>query len=213
MSRVARIKAGENVILLDGRGGVFPSTVSGIGRGSVEVVVDSSKEAPPPAPVDLAIAVIRAHRMETAVEKLTEVGVRRMIFFTCERSLWKGQGPRAAKKLDRYRRIVEAASKQSGRAWFPDISGPLGFEELAGLAGSYGRIILADSEGLKASETGSTDEGTAALGIVGPEGGLTAEEVSMLEKSGAEKLSLGAFRLRTETAAVCLAYQMVSKTL
>ncbi len=210
LSRVSGFTEGDELMLLDGEGGLYRAEIEKISSQSADLRVVSSRPAREPPPFCLALAVIRAGRMDMAVEKCVEVGLRRIIPFTCRRSVWSGGGEKAAGKVKRLSRKVEAVCKQSGQACFPRVEGLLDFESLLEELDNYQRILLADRDGerMEGREGRAPDERT--LGIVGPEGGLTPEEKKLLMDKGVIPVSLGGNRLRSETAAISLVVCMHS---
>ncbi len=209
LSRVSRARVGDRVGLLDGRGTISEATVLKIQKTSVELRIESKRTVEKPYPVDLALAVIKAGRMDLVAEKCTEIGVRRIIPYLCERSVWKGNEEDAANKRERLVRKVESACKQCGQPWFPEVTPIMKFQGLAGMIPGYAKTFLADAGG-RARLCRDDFAGKApVLGITGPEGGLSDGEHSQLADAGAEFLSLGRFRLRSETAAICLAFRLL----
>lgn len=209
LARVNRAKEGDRVRLLNGRGTVSEATVARIQKASVDLRIESRRTVEKPFPVDLAIAVIKAGRMDLVAEKCTEIGVRRIIPYLCERSVWRGDEEDAEGKRERLVRKIESACKQCGQPWFPEVVPIIGFEELAGMIPGYAKTFLADSGGGAALRSGDFAGGGPVLGITGPEGGLSDGERSRLADAGAEFLSLGRFRLRSETAAICLTFRLL----
>jgi len=204
ISTVCRVRDGDEILLLDGEGGVYRAVVEGYSRDGatvsiIEKRVDRGGDAP-----DIAIALIKAGRMDTAVEKCTEIGAGRIIPFACSRTVWRGGEVDALKKRKRMRRKAVAACKQSGRALFPSVERIIDFEELVETVSRYDSVFLADSGG----KSLNTLPGRKIIGIVGPEGGLSGDEKGYLMAAGAVPVSLGKNRLRTETAAACMVFYM-----
>jgi 16S rRNA (uracil1498-N3)-methyltransferase len=197
------------VKLLDGRGGIYEARLTRIGTGTAELEVLAFARAIEHPPVDIAIGVIRAPRFDIAVEKCTELGVRRFIPFAAERSAWRAGEEAGDLKVERIRRKILASCKQSGRPYFPEVERIERFEALIEMISSYEAAYIADRES-PLSEPDVAREGRGpVLGIVGPEGGLSRGEMERLAAAGARLLSLGPFRLRTETAAICLSYRLM----
>lgn len=209
-ARVCRVRAGETVALLDGRGGRYEARVERIGDGEAVLAVLSRSRAQAPPPVDMAVGVIRAPRFDLAVEKCTELGVRRLIPFVSERCVWRAGKGDDDVRVERIRRKVVASCKQSGQAFFPEIDPVSSFEALIGRFSSYRAVYIAEQHAAEPSAGRAERRGGPVLGIVGPEGGLSPEEREMLVSNGAIPLSLGPCRLRSETAAICLLYRLAS---
>lgn len=186
--RVLRLRDGETVTVSDGAGSWRPTRVAGtslVPTGEVEYVAATP-------PVIIATAIPKGDRLEWMVQKLTEVGVAEIVFLHCERSVVRWTGDRATKQLERQRRVAREASSQSRRVWLPKLSGPLSFGEVA----AAGNVIVADPSGAPFERT----VGPVTV-VIGPEGGLTAEELG----TAPTVRSWGSNILRVETAAVIVA--------
>jgi 16S rRNA (uracil1498-N3)-methyltransferase len=206
---VSRARVGDVVKLLDGCGGIYEASVVRIETGKAILDVLSYSKAKEPPPVDIAIGIIKAPRFDLAVEKCTELGVRRLIPFRAERSVWRGADDEGDLKIERIRHKIIASCKQSGQPYFPAIDRIEGFESLADLIPAYAAAFIADQHSSSSDSDGVQAGDGPVLGIVGPEGGLSRAETERLVSRGARLLSLGPFRLRTETAAMCLAYRLM----
>ncbi len=195
--------------LIDGRGGTYEARLKRIAPREAVLDVLSFSRAPEPLPVDIALGIIKAPRFDLAVEKCTELGVRRLIPFRAERSVWRGSADGGDIKVERIRRKIVASCKQSGRPYIPSIDRIESFESLLDLIPGYAAAFVADQhEAPRLPGAGAGD--ATVLGIVGPEGGLSPRELERLVERGAGILSLGPFRLRAETAAICLAFRLMS---
>ena len=206
LARVIRLQEGAVITLLDGRGNLYKARIVSFSASMAELEVVERERAEPPRRIDLALAVTKAHCMDTAVEKCTEIGLRRIIPFRSTRSVWRGGDREAARKRDRLSRKVIAACKQSGHPYFPDVAEVGDFDNLCDRISSYGTVFLADR---KRGGGGFAAAGTVSepvLCIVGPEGGLDEHEIGKLTGLGAVPVSLGLFRLRSETAAICAVF-------
>jgi len=154
--------------------------------------------------------MIKSHRMVFAIEKCAELGVRRIIPFRCERSVWKGGEKESRKKQERLERKVAAACKQSGNPWFTKIEPVAPFAGLVESLKDYSSIFLADAGGGPFYSTfGMLKEPHDMIAVVGPEGGFTESEMEGFETAGAVKVSLGLNRLRSETSAFLMASGMI----
>jgi 16S rRNA (uracil1498-N3)-methyltransferase len=137
--------------------------------------------------------------MDLLVEKAVELGCAGLVPVECERCVRRVAGPRLA----RWRRIASEAMKQSRRAHLADVFEPLDFDEAAGMAGDFDLVLLASEAPAVRPLKEVARAGPAAVALwVGPEGGFTDPEVEALMSAGAETFSLGAYRLRSETAAL-----------
>jgi len=191
VERVLRLRAGEVVTASDGAGRWVACRFAG-GRDGPGLEVDGEVMAEPPAEpsITVAFAPTKGDRPEWAVQKLTELGVDRIVPLLAARSVVRWTADRAAGPVERLRRVAREAAMQSRRAWLPEIEQPTTFPEAAGRAGAALAVPGGDPPSL---------ERTVVL--VGPEGGWDADELGL----GLPTVGLGPNVLRTETAAVAAA--------
>lgn len=208
--RVSRVKVGESVRLLDGKGGLYEARVERMTEHETVLRILSHEKQSGPPPIDMALALFKASRFDIAVEKCSELGLRSFIPYLCERCVWRGGEEEGERKRDRIMRKTRAACKQSGQANFPAVSKPVLFESLLEMLPSYTSILVADIGGVDPSEKLGLKGTGSILGIVGPEGGLSPAERGRLIEAGAVAVSLGASRLRSETAAICMLYRILA---
>lgn len=193
--RVLRLRDGESVTLSDGRGSWRAATVAGASLAmysDVESTVDET-------PCEVAAAIPKGDRLEWMVQKLTEVGATRIILVDTLRSVVRWDSTRAARQVERLRRVVRDAASQSRRCWLPAIEGPVPVGEVFGVSGA----LLADPAGTPFA-VASTVSVTGPV-IVGPEGGFDRSELDAADRAGCSRVSLGDTVLRVETAAVVAA--------
>jgi 16S rRNA (uracil1498-N3)-methyltransferase len=212
---VLRLAPGEDVLLADGHGGLAEAVVLEVGRDQVSFTVQARRRLPEPSPrLVVAQALPKGERAELAVELLTELGVDEIVPWAAARSisLWKGE--RADKGVAKWQRTALAASKQSRRSRIPTVTKLAGSAELADRI-VPGVLALVLHEDAAVSLADSLDElvgkATELLVIVGPEGGVSPEELALFTGRGAQPMRLGPEVLRTSTAgAAALAILSVS---
>lgn len=187
--RVVRVRPTDTVTLSDGQGAWVTAVVDG---GSIRVTSDVTAE-PEPRRVTVATAIPKGDRPEWLVQKLTELGVARIVLVDCERSVVRWDGARAARHLQRLRRVAREAAMQSRRVWLPEVEGVLPFAEVSAGAG----VALAELDG------GPLASDVHTL-VVGPEGGFSTVERSC----GRPLVGLSAQVLRVETAALVAATRL-----
>jgi 16S rRNA (uracil1498-N3)-methyltransferase len=200
---VKRLRVGEAVQVADGRGGLGEASVVAVGRDRVELAVARRVELAPPAPrVVLAQALVKGERGELAVELATEAGVDEVLPWRAARSVAKWEaGPRGDKALARWRSTVREAAKQARRPWVPPVGEPVSTAALVTrVAAADTALVLHESaaDGLAAVELPAVGE---LLLVVGPEGGVSDEELAALGAAGARAVRLGPQVLRASTAA------------
>ncbi|HEV2763118.1 MAG TPA: RsmE family RNA methyltransferase, partial [Pyrinomonadaceae bacterium] len=219
---VLRLGAGDEVYVFDGEGREFRCAVTHTGPSKREWTFLEVREAVEPARPEsplrlrLCVALLKGQKMETVVEKATELGVSRLTPVLTKRveGLPRGEKKEAARaRIERLRRHALEAAKQSGRARVPQVDEPCTFEQLLADEAAPGRpeslrLLFTEREGRKLMEAvaglfGRTPTRVAAL--VGPEGGWDDVELSMARNAGWKLVTLGGRILRAETAAVTAA--------
>jgi 16S rRNA (uracil1498-N3)-methyltransferase len=178
---------------VDSEGALF---LAELGAGN-EATVLEPLEGYEEAGLSLYQAVPKGGRMDLVIEKATEVGATRIVPLLTERGLVR---PRDA-KIGRWRRVAEAAARQSLRLRVPEVAEPVGFPEAIREAGSGGVLLHNDLE-LEPLE--AVIRAPASL-FVGPEGGWSEAELRSAEEAGLALAQLGPYRLRSETAGVVAA--------
>lgn len=198
---VLRRRSDEPVHLVDGRGHRFAGRLAGAtGRRARVVIEDVSRDGAETAPprLRLVCGVVKGRRWTWALEKAVELGVHAVVPLLAERGVVEpGRGRR-----ERWLGVLRAALKQSGRAWLPDLTEPVGLEAALAATDDGPRFwCTAPAEataGEAAEPSGTADWWTV---FIGPEGGWTADERAALAGAGLQPFSLGPHVLRTETAA------------
>ena len=197
--RVRRGADGETVELRDGEGFVGLGRLLGTGK-RWEVEVTRSERSPPPAELTLAVGAGDRDRFGWLAEKATELAVTAVIPLETERTTPVATRVRP-QNLERLRRHALEAVKQSGSAWAARVEEPLTLAELAARPLAGGGWV-ADVAG---AEVPAVVESTPLIVVIGPEGGLTPDEIGRLQGAGYQSVSLGPHTLRFETAAIAAA--------
>lgn len=196
---VSRIQAGEHLRIGNGFGLVVAGTVESASPQELILVVESSTETPAANPaIWLAQALAKGDRDELAVQAATELGVDGVIPWSAQRSIVKWEGAKVRKGHDRWSAIVREASKQSIRAWVPEVADLASTKVLRALA-AEARMLVLDPEATSPL-SGVKPDGRDLVLVVGPEGGISDSEFEILTAAGAERVSLGSPILRTSTA-------------
>ncbi|MGA8541151.1 MAG: RsmE family RNA methyltransferase [Terriglobales bacterium] len=213
LTRVLRAEVGQQFDIATGAE-VRLGTIVSISPDRVEFALGLAREmqaTPTLSPkITLALAIFKFDRMEWAIEKCTEIGVARIVPIIARRSD-AHLAAAAAKRRERWQRIVRQASEQSRRSEPPEITAPARLKDLAEVlqAGALTRIVLTESQAeSKASrlseilKSSSQSQQTEVALAVGPEGGWSNEELSWFREAGWTAASLGDTILRAETAAI-----------
>jgi 16S rRNA (uracil1498-N3)-methyltransferase len=203
--QVLRLQPGAAVTLFDGAGGEWSATVERMGRSEVQVRVGEhhAVDRELPLPVTLALGMPANERMDTLVEKATELGVAEIQPLVCQRSVLRPSGERAQKKVAHWQAVAVAACEQSGRTRVPHIAPVLAFDDwLARLGPADGtrRVLLS----FAGAPLGVDETQAGVLCLSGPEGGLTGAEEAAARTEGFVPCSLGPRVLRADTAPLAL---------
>ncbi len=200
-ARALRLRPGDPVVLLDGRGRRVDAVMGHGDRSETPVevvrVCFDAREGEPYIAVGIGLLADKT-RFEWCLEKLVELGASAVFPLLTERA--EGRFHR-----DRNERIMVAALKQSQRSWLPDLPDPIAFD--AFLANRRAeRLVLchetAPSELSLAAACARLTPADRLVLLIGPEGGFSGQEAERAVVAGAEIVSLGAARLRAETAAI-----------
>ncbi|HEY0189924.1 MAG TPA: RsmE family RNA methyltransferase [Kofleriaceae bacterium] len=200
LTRVRRVRVGDAVELVDGCGRRAAATIARIDAQATTVVaVPAADIEPVPPRLRALIPLIKGDRMDVCLEKLVEVGVDEIVVWPAARAVVKLDGERLAGRIAKYREMVRAAARQSGRARVPGVSAA---EALAAAAAGDGLRLVLDpaSETPLAAALGASP--TELTLITGPEGGFSPGEREQLAAAGFVGIGLGPRVLRAETAPV-----------
>lgn len=210
---VRRLRAGERVDLTDGAGLLAQCVVSAATRDRLALRVLARHEEDPPAPRLVVVqALPKGERGELAVEAMTELGVDEVVPWAAARCVTRWQGERGARALDRWRATAREAGKQSRRARFPRIAPLADTPEVARrLHAAALPVVLHEEAGRPLAAEPVPGAGEVVC-VVGPEGGITPEELAAFAGAGAGAFRLGPTVLRTSTAGVAALAVLLSRT-
>jgi 16S rRNA (uracil1498-N3)-methyltransferase len=190
---VARLRVGEGLLVGDGRGTTVRARVTGVGKGTLSVELGERSFEPSPRPrIVVAQGLAKGERGELAVQAMTEVGVDVIVPWDAARSVarWGSRRP-----YERWVATARAAAKQARRAWVPVVEPLASTREIAARA----TFVLHEAATVPLSGVRLPAEGEITL-VVGPEGGITPEEMAAFTGAGAQAVRLGPTVLRTSTA-------------
>jgi 16S rRNA (uracil1498-N3)-methyltransferase len=210
---VRRLRVGERVVLTDGAGTSLTGTVVATSKRRLTVTADDVDTSPEPDPAFTVVqALPKGDRGELAVEVLTEVGVATVVPWAAARSVAVWRGERAVKSLARWRSTAREAAKQARRAWFPEVTDLASTDEvLALVAAADVAVVLHEGAATSLASVELPARGRVVM-VVGPEGGLTEDEVASLTAAGGHAVRLGAEVLRTSTAGVAAVSALLART-
>jgi 16S rRNA (uracil1498-N3)-methyltransferase len=200
---VRRIQPGEMIMIGNGRGGgVRGAVVEVRGAGLIVEVLSHLTTPAEPRCFVAAQALAKGDRSELAIEMLTEMGVSEIVPWQAARSIVRWTPDRAARSLSKWRSTAREAAKQSRRLQVPQVSEPVTTRQLAQRVANVDCALLLHED----AEASLVDVDLPAAGtvliMIGPEGGISAEELSELSAAGSRPVSISDGVLRTSTAGV-----------
>jgi 16S rRNA (uracil1498-N3)-methyltransferase len=214
---VRRLTAGEKLDLADGEGLVCAAEVTAVLPHGLHARVLACTQFPPPTPrITVVQALAKGDRDERAVETMTEVGVDVIVPWQAARSIVRWDSARAQKAVGRWRTTAREAAKQARRPWLVDVP-PLEttaevVARIEAVAGGGGQAVVLHEEsdrplaGLAVAKSGDV------VLVVGPEGGISPDEMAAFEAAGAVVHRLGPTVLRTSTAGTVAAAIVMAKS-
>lgn len=206
--RVRRLAVGDPVQLFDGAGREAPSVAVEIGPGHAVLEVGAVAARPPLAPtITVLQAVLKGERMDWCLEKLVEVGVDAIVPVETARTVVHLDDERRARRQARHQRIAAEAARQCGRADVPPVAPARRVADALAAVTAGVRLVADPGVDHPLLAAAPADATTVAL-LIGPEGGLTADEVERAQAAGFVAISLGATVLRAETAGFAAAFAL-----
>ena len=198
---VKRIGIGERVLLVDGIGHGAEAVVEAAGSGELHLRLTSITDEPKPDSRFVLIqALAKGDRDERAIEAATELGVDEVVPWQAARSIVIWRGERATRSLRKWESVVLAATKQSRRTRVPAVSGPANHTAvIQRIQGAALSVVLHEEATLPLAGLELPPSGDVLL-IVGPEGGITPDELSAFVAAGAVAVRLGHSVLRSSSA-------------
>lgn len=197
--RVLRLKSGEKVQVVDGKGSFYTAEITDTNpkKSRLRIIEIQKNFGESDFKLHIAIAPTKnIDRFEWFLEKATEIGIDEITPLLCDHS------ERKTIKPGRLERILVAAMKQSLKAWLPKLNQMVPFHEFIKRNNIPLKFIAHCNEGKKPHLKSEVVKGENALILIGPEGDFSPEEVDLARMNGFREISLGNSRLRTETAGI-----------
>jgi len=210
-ARVLRLRAGEEVRLLDGEA-IWAAQLETVDPKETTVIVTTACPSPEaPAKAVLFQGLPKADKLELITQKGTELGMWALWPVEMERSVAKvDKADKAEKKRERLQRIAMEAAKQSGRAHVPEVLSPISFGKALDKLSEFDLVLVAWEDEHALSMSKAVCQHVQEKGmpknvmiVIGPEGGISQAEWQKLHDAGAVSVTLGPRILRTETAGLC----------
>ncbi|MFD3914009.1 16S rRNA (uracil(1498)-N(3))-methyltransferase [Streptomyces sp. NPDC058603] len=211
---VRRLRVGEEIVLTDGAGTGAYGTVAAVeGKDRLDVAVTAVRTEPEPTPrITVVQALPKGDRGELAVETMTETGVDAIVPWQAARCITQWKGDRGAKALAKWRATAREAGKQSRRLRFPEVTDALSARQVAALLADADFAAVLHEEGGEPLATAPLPaEGRIVL-VVGPEGGVSPQELTAFAEAGARPYRLGRSVLRTSTAGTAATALLLGRT-
>ena len=201
LTQVLRLKPGAKIILFNGDGHDYSARLDEVSRRTTSARVDrrlEPAEAPAALQIHLAIGISKGERMDFAIQKAVELGVTSITPLISERCVVRLPSDRQKKRLQHWQQVVIAACEQSGRRYIPVLSNTMELTEWLQSRTPSSDLLL-DHRAEHALRELEPPKGEVTL-LIGPEGGLSADERSQAVAAGFTSVRLGPRVLRTETA-------------
>ncbi|MGH6656752.1 MAG: 16S rRNA (uracil(1498)-N(3))-methyltransferase [Actinocrinis sp.] len=220
---VRRLRAGERIDLTDGVGRLAECVVrraGGSGDPTLDLDVLDLRDLPRPEPRFTVVqALAKGDRGETAVETMTEIGVDAIVPWSASRSITQWRGERGEKALAKWRSTAVEASKQSRRVWWTEVAEAAATNQVARMLAKAALAVVLHEDGERALADLTADQLVPADGrtgdivlIVGPEGGVSPEELHAFGEAGAVAYRMGPTVMRTSTAGTAAAAVLLARS-
>ena len=204
---VLRLTPGTQIELCDGRGTDFKAEIETMSSRIVTLKILEKYSSPSESPAHITFAqgMLKDKKMDILVRHLTELGIAEWVPFFAQRSIPKPDSKRIISRMERWKRIAKEALNQCGRSVLPRIGDPVPFNDLISqYSGDYQKIIFWEKASCPLNSIRDQDNKTMEkiIIIIGPEGGLTEDEIKFAWQYGFKTYSLGPRILRAETASI-----------
>ncbi|MBQ3037554.1 MAG: 16S rRNA (uracil(1498)-N(3))-methyltransferase [Clostridia bacterium] len=205
ISRVLRMKKGEELLLCDGRGNDYIAVIGDIMQDKISCNILECLKSDTEANVRVTLfqGIPKASKMDYIIQKTTELGIDKIIPCAMDRCVARLDDKDAQKKQQRWQKLCEEAAKQSGRGVIPEVGMPVSFKQAIELMKDYDLCFApyeCEEENCIRDTLLSKENVRTVAYMIGPEGGYSLEEKEYLSKSGITTVTLGKRILRTETA-------------
>ncbi|MGV2919063.1 16S rRNA (uracil(1498)-N(3))-methyltransferase [Streptomyces alfalfae] len=211
---VKRLRAGEDVVLTDGAGRWATCVVVDTeGKDRLVVRMDPVAEEPAESPrITVVQALPKGDRGELAVETMTETGVDAVVPWAASRCITQWKGERGQKALAKWRATAREAGKQSRRTRFPEVADAASTKQVAALLAEADFAAVLHEEGGEPLATAELPTSGHIVLVVGPEGGVSPDELALFAQAGAAPYQLGRSVLRTSTAGTAASALLLGRT-
>jgi 16S rRNA (uracil1498-N3)-methyltransferase len=210
LKTVLRADTGDHIRVFDGSGSEWELEIDHVGRNEVSTTLVSAIKpvSEPSAKVTMLLGLARPERIELAIQKCTELGAVRFVPVLSERVQGGNTGSPSEKRLERWQRIAIEAAEQSGRATVPVVEQPTSImDAISDVIAEHPLLCMweelaEDSQSLSSALKSLDADQSNLAALIGPPGGFSEEEATLIRNAGAKLVTLGARVLRSETAAI-----------
>ena len=211
IARVMRMEVGERIIVCNEDKECYYLTITAVTPDEVTGEIGEAIESDTELPIEVTIAqgLPKGDKFEWVIQKATECGASEFIPLNMERSVVKLDAKKASKKVERWNKIAKEAAEQSHRQMVPTVTDVYTFKQLLDRAAQYDVCLFAYEETAKQGQLAQLKQSLSEiqtngkmLVVVGPEGGISEKEETLLLQSGFKPCALGPRILRTETAPI-----------
>lgn len=197
---VMRARVNDEIeAVIDGK--LYSAIIKSISPLDIEINYEIPLDTELSSNVTLFFALAKGDKIDTVIQKATELGTNKIILCNTERSIVKYEQKDVTKKLERYQKIAKEASEQSHRTRIPIIVGPINLKDIDKYMCDINLLAYEKVAG-KTDNIPMDIKGKSISAMIGPEGGFSEKEVELLMDKGFSLISLGKRILRTETAAL-----------
>ena len=202
VKNVLRLPLGAEITLFNGLGGEFGGHIDTMDKRQlrVSVLAYRARECESSLIIEVGLGIAKGDRMDYAIQKATELGVKRIVPLTTERCMVALTGERADKKWEHWHAVIVSACEQCGRNRLPELAKIGELHSWSQNVQAESKFVLDPTASVSLRQH-TTPKGKVAIAI-GPEGGLTDKEIRLAEQSGFLPTQLGPRILRAETATV-----------
>ena len=214
LKQVLRLAPGDNIVLMDGKS-LYSAVLQAFEGERLRCAVKEELPSPEAAlRITLYQGLPKLDKLEWIIQKCTEAGVMEIVPLALSRCVMKVSAQDAKAKRERWQRIAREAAKQSGRAVVPDIALPLSLDKAIQQLKSHELVLVPWEEASTFGPAGVYRQFPHVRDVaivIGPEGGISPEEIEKLQKeAGAVPMTLGKRILRTETAGLAAAVSLLA---
>lgn len=202
LTRVLRLKPGDDLVVFNGQGGEYRATVATVERRSARIRVGEFVDKSVESPLELVLVqgISRGERMDYTVQKAVELGVTRIVPVLTERTVVNLNRERQHRRREHWQAVVNSACEQCGRTVVPEVDPIQSLHDWLNAPNKGIKLVL--HHRAQSGLTQKADIQSLVTLLIGPEGGLSSTEITAAQSTGYTPISLGPRVLRTETAAV-----------